>query len=147
MPMDLSAFGRIHGTPAAHCVAEASGPGLLGRLAARWADARAGMLRLAEALQALERADTALKSRAPVGASAGSAETARGPLVYWVRASEAKVDDVRVVAPTDWTFHTHGAVRTALLGVEATDTLARDVGWFVLALDPCFPWTVAVRDA
>jgi hypothetical protein len=52
-----------------------------------------------------------------------------------------------MVSPTDWTFHPRGVLPGALRGAPATTTLERDAGWLVLALDPCVPCKVEVRDA
>lgn len=130
-PRDASAFG-----------VEARG-GLLARLRARRLQAR-------RHVDALRRARVVLESRADhpsSGEGIGAAETARGPLVHWLRVEDGKVADLRVVAPTDWTFHPEGTLRDVLLGAPASPTLARDAGWLVLALDPCAPFSIEVHDA
>lgn len=140
----------------ATALAVASGPGegrrqgLLGRLRARQTDARRHATELrarAATLRAGPAESANVRHAEGPGAGAGLAWTARGPLVHWVRVAGAQIADVRVVAPTDWTFHPDGVVREALSGAAARPTLARDAGWFVLALDPCVPWEVEVRDA
>ncbi|MBS2018176.1 MAG: hypothetical protein JST00_35220 [Deltaproteobacteria bacterium] len=72
------------------------------------------------------------------------------------RREEARRDGARPLLITAFSTHlvvqpmhasrTHCA-REALLGAPATATLARDVRWLALALDPCVPFTVEVRDA
>jgi len=120
----------------------------MARLVARRVDAKDDATRLAARFGELERGVAKDRpSRASSGTGVGSARTARGPLVYWVHAGSGSVEDVRVVAPTDWTFHPRGILHEALLGTEAAPTLERDAGWLILALDPCVPWTVEVRDA
>ena len=144
----MSAFARQRESDAVRSVEAEQGGGLLARLVARRVEAKADATCLAACLEELERgvANDGL-SRAASGTGVGSARTARGPLVYWVHAAPGRVEDVRVVAPTDWTFHPRGVLHEALLGSEACSTLERDAGWLILALDPCVPWTVEVRDA
>lgn len=144
-PVDVSAYARMHDADDVRPIEAAHGRGLLARLAARRADARAGAERLVARLADVESA--ALVAAREPGVGVGAAETARGPLVYWVRATPSKVDDVRVVAPTDWTFHPRGVLRRALVGAEARGSLVRDAGWLVLALDPCVPWSIEVQGA
>jgi hypothetical protein len=151
-PVDASSLAR-HADEIE--VAEAiwhHGSGLLARLLARRAEARCVMDRLHTTLEDLlagsSRQDgrvSAIKIR--TGEGVGLAETARGPLIYRVLASSNTVDDVRVVAPTDWTFHPRGVLARAIEGVEVTPSIVRDVGWFIVALDPCVPWSIEVRDA
>lgn len=123
--------------------------GLLARLRARRRQAQTHLATLRATTERL--VDRRARSRRAYtdasGEGSGAAETARGPLVHWVRVDHGKIVDLRVVAPTDWTFHPHGTLRDALLGASASPTLRRDVGWLVLALDPCVPFAVEVRDA
>jgi uptake hydrogenase large subunit len=149
-PVDPSAYARRHASPEVQRADAEHGRGLLTRLVARTADARADARRLASCADALGRdvsASPAVAAGVAAGVGVGAADTARGPLVFWVRATDAKVEELRVVAPTEWTFHPAGALHSSLVGAEATSTLARDAGWLVLALDPCVPWTIEVRHA
>jgi Ni,Fe-hydrogenase III large subunit len=150
-PVDVSAYARHRASEEVTRAETGAGGGLLARLVARRVEARATLGRLADAMESLERREQ--DARTPPRAArlsdggAGSAETARGPLVYWARATSTNVEDVRAVAPTDWTFHPRGVLREALLGVAASPSLAHDAAWLVLALDPCVPWTIEVTDA
>lgn len=147
-PVDVSAYARQRDSDAVRSVEAEHGGGLMARLVARRVDAKDDATRLAARFGELERGVAKDRpSRASSGTGVGSARTARGPLVYWVHAGSGSVEDVRVVAPTDWTFHPRGILHEALLGTEAAPTLERDAGWLILALDPCVPWTVEVRDA
>jgi len=122
--------------------------GLLGRLIARRTQMRRDLTALYAALSTLEALDEpAPASRRTDGTGVGWAMTARGPLVYWVETERGVVHDVRLVAPTDWTFHPDGPLRDALVGQAASPTLVRDAGWLVLALDPCVPWSIEVGNA
>lgn len=144
----FAAFPTVGGEPRdASCFA--IGGGLLARLHERRRRARAHLAALAATTERL--ADRRPRSRRAYaearGEGVGAAETARGPLVHWVRVDDGKIVDLRVVAPTDWTFHPQGTLRDALLGASASPTLGRDAGWLVLALDPCVPFSIEVRDA
>lgn len=151
LPVDMSALARRSTDGGVRSVEATHGRGLLARLAARRADAAADAHRLESVARELELvSDVAPRASAEgpgAGTGVGAASTARGPLVYWVRLRPGAIDDVRAVAPTDWTFHPRGVLPQALVGAEATPALRRDVGWLVLALDPCVPWGVEVRDA
>lgn len=142
--VDASAYARRGAAGDVLHVETRHGSGLLARLVARQVEARADAARL-ESLPRPQQASR--RDRHATGEGVGHAHTARGPLVYWVRAHDGAVEDLRVVTPTDWTFHPEGVLHEALLGAEATSTLTRDAGWLVLALDPCVPWTVEVGDA
>jgi len=144
-PVDVSAYARTARCEEVVAVEARYGRGLLARLVARRADARAAAARLRLSLADLESAGRSASS--PERSGVGEAHTARGPLVYWVQGSAESIDDVRMVSPTDWTFHPRGVLPGALRGAPATTTLERDAGWLVLALDPCVPCKVEVRDA
>jgi Ni,Fe-hydrogenase I large subunit len=72
-------------------------------------------------------------------------EMARGLLVHWVRLDPAEaaspgadpqVDDCRVIAPTEWNFHPHGAVAGALATLPTSVRTGR-VRLLAAAFDPC----------
>ena len=153
-PIDVSAYARRREDEAVRTAEALHGPGLLARLLARRAEAESCARRLRERFAAFELgADTAGPS-SPVGCNVaghgvGHADTARGLLVYAVRVASAAgvIEDVRVVAPTNWTFHPKGALHRALVGAAAGLALARNAAWLVLALDPCVPCTIEVHHA
>jgi hypothetical protein len=150
-PIDVSAFARQRRCPAVADLEAEHGRGVLTRLAARAFEACAAVDRLGASLDELlawagGNGHAHAASPSP-GEGLGIADTARGPLVYRVTLGSGLVDDIRVVAPTDWTFHPRGALARGLEGAVATPTLERDAGWFVVALDPCVPWKVEVQDA
>jgi Ni,Fe-hydrogenase I large subunit len=147
LPVDMSALARQGSMERVRAVETSHGLGLLARLVARQVDALCGARRLGSLAAEAERLPEEARRATSTGEGVGEASTGRGPLVYWVRTRLGAVDDVRVVAPTDWMLHPRGTLAQALVGVEATPTLERDAGWLVLALDPCVPWSVEVRDA
>jgi Ni,Fe-hydrogenase I large subunit len=83
-----------------------------------------------------------------LGAGIGLAavQTARGLLMHCARVGDDRVDDYRIVAPTEWNFHPDGALAHGLVGTEAEDeaTLTARAGLAVLALDPCVGFAVEV---
>jgi hypothetical protein len=68
-------------------------------------------------------------------------EMARGLLLHWVQLDpQGRVDDYRVLAPTEWNFHADGALAKALTALPAHDTAA---AWcLAAAYDPCVDCTV-----
>lgn len=155
-PVDASAYARAELDPEVRQAEREHGRGLLTRLVARRVDARCANAQLERLLDRMEATPDLLEERASLNAfdaseGAGSALTGRGPLLCWVRSSgegdALQIKDVRTIAPTDWTFHPEGVVPQALVGVEATPTLARDVGWLVLALDPCVGFSISINGA
>ena len=152
-PIDVSAFARQRRRRVVADLEAEHGRGVLTRLAARALEANAVVDQLGARLAALVASRGSGEPELPhaispaPGEGVGIADTARGPLVYRVTARSELVDDVRVVAPTDWTFHPRGVLARGLEGAVATPTLERDAGWFILSLDPCVPWKVEVHDA
>lgn len=80
------------------------------------------------------------------GVGLAAVQTARGLLLHCARVSDDRVDDYRIVAPTEWNFHPDGALAHGLVGTEADDeaTLVARAGLAVLALDPCVGFDVEV---
>ena len=68
-------------------------------------------------------------------------EMARGLLLHWVQLDpQGRVDDYRVLAPTEWNFHADGALAHALTALPSHDTAA---AWcLAAAYDPCVDCTV-----
>ncbi len=120
-----------------------------GALAARF---HARMIDVAEAFRELGRADS--DAAAPCGHSPApregfaAVETSRGRLYHWVRLTgDDRIEDHRIVAPTEWNFHPTGPFIEALLGA----TISRGCGERRIVqlaglFDPCVPFRVAVRE-
>ena len=108
-------------------------PTILSRLQSRWVE----LLELASA--PLEPRAVLLECGAlPLGAGQAIAwcEMARGLLLHWVQLDEQhRVQDYRVLAPTEWNFHPDGALAQALTELDPSDTAA---AWCLAsAYDPC----------
>ena len=112
------------------------------RLSARWLE-----------LMELAAADpnTPIQSRAPLlatgslnlgkGQALAWCEMARGLLLHWVQLdADGRVQDYRVLAPTEWNFHPDGALAQALAALSPDDTAAART--LAAAFDPCVVCTV-----
>jgi hypothetical protein len=82
-------------------------------------------------------------------------EMARGLLIHWVRLDPAEAQDAtadprveacRVIAPTEWNFHPHGAVAQVLATLPPTVRPCR-VHLLAAAFDPCVGLEVERADA
>jgi len=144
VPAETGALARIQAQPWVAAVVARSGRSALARLVARVVE-----------LVAQVRPDAPPRARvagavpmAP-GAGLGWVETARGLLVHAVETGAGVVRRYRIVAPTEWNFHPHGALAAGLAGVAATseDELRRLVCLAVEALDPCVAYRVEVSPA
>lgn len=121
---------------------------LLARLESRRASALGDVERAWARLSDAERAAPGeVQPSVGPGEGTGYAPTARGLLRHCVRVRAERVEELAIESPTDRTFQSDGALRDALVGAEASPSLARDAGWLVLALNPCVPWAIEVRDA
>ena len=108
------------------------------RLSARW-------LELIEIAAASAQVAAPLLASGALHLKPGQAlawcEMARGLLLHWVQLdAEGAVQDYRVLAPTEWNFHPHGALAQALAALAPGDTEAARA--LAAAFDPCVACTV-----
>lgn len=112
------------------------------RLSARWLE----LLALANA------ASNPIDGAAPLlssgslwlakGQALGWCEMARGLLLHWVQVdAHGGVLDYRVLAPTEWNFHPHGALAQAVTALAPQDQVPAVM--LAAAFDPCVGCTVA----
>lgn len=102
------------------------------------------------ALLVLGRAQPALGAvRLPGGAGLSWVENARGLLLHQVDLAADRVLHYRIVAPTEWNFHGHGALARSLGQAPAHNrpALAQHAQWLVRSLDPCVACHVECEDA
>jgi len=72
----------------------------------------------------------------------GWCEMARGLLLHWVRLrADGRVDDCRLVAPTEWNFHPQGSAAQMLATLPA-EVDQDQVRWVLAAYDPCVTVTI-----
>lgn len=125
-----------------------TGLGLAARTLARLLELAQALTGIALALPLLMESEGASLPEGG-GTGLGQAEAARGRLFHWVRLDAGRIEEYRLLAPTEWNFHPKGAFVQGLKGAEAADaetasTLARKQG---LALDPCVGLEIEVSHA
>ncbi len=146
---ETGALSRLQGEPLVRALAglgaPSAGVGSAGRAAARCV---ARLHELAHLLAApVSRQCGALTLAA--GEALGWVHSARGLLVHRVRLQAERVDDYRILAPTEWNFHPKGALPQALDGAPATDhaMLQAHAMRLIHSLDPCVACRVETQDA
>jgi coenzyme F420-reducing hydrogenase alpha subunit len=72
-------------------------------------------------------------------------EAVRGRLIHRVVVCDEKVSAWRILAPTEWNFHSNGAFVRGLLGVKLTDDLAWKAEMLAVAIDPCVAVKIRVE--
>ena len=112
------------------------------RLQARW-------IEMLELISAPTEPTVALLSSGALPLGDGQAiawcEMARGLLLHWVQLDEQhRVQDYRVLAPTEWNFHPNGALAQALTQLKPDDAPA---AWCLAsAYDPCVQCSVNIQE-
>ncbi|WP_207062103.1 hypothetical protein [Motiliproteus sp. SC1-56] len=83
------------------------------------------------------------------GAALGWVRTARGLLLHREAIGQGRVEDYRILAPTEWNFHPRGALFQGLESWLAAppEQLQAWVAWQVLSLDPCVSHEFEVKHA
>jgi hypothetical protein len=114
----------------------------LSRLQSRWVE----LLELA--CSSGDQPAALLQSGAlPLGAGQAIAwcEMSRGLLLHWVQLDEQqRVQDYRVLAPTEWNFHPDGALACALAQLDPSDTVSAEC--LTLAYDPCVECSIHMEE-
>ncbi|RDE51323.1 MAG: hypothetical protein DVS81_06360 [Candidatus Accumulibacter meliphilus] len=119
---------------------------LQARLQARYADLR----ELAQGLTEAEQRSTWIDVlEVAEGCGLARVETARGTLLHRVELDGDRVARYAIVAPTEWNFHPQGAFVREMTGRPAATRAeaALAARRLALALDPCVPFAVTVKDA
>jgi hypothetical protein len=147
-PVETGALARQRHHPLVAALVERDGHSAATRIAARLVE----LAQLLDVLRGAVDAPVRWVRAWPLDSGAGLAavQTARGLLLHYARLDDGRVDDYRIVAPTDWNFHPDGALARGLVGTAADDEaiLAAHAGLAVRALDPCVGFDVEVtRDA
>jgi len=73
-------------------------------------------------------------------------EAARGRLVHGIQLTGEKVDDYRILAPTEWNFHPQGVAAKSLEGLDFEDEslLVEKARHLICAIDPCVAFDIKV---
>ena len=154
---DFCARPTLHGVPAeTGALARVDHPLLAAWIARHGIGAGArGLARLLELAELPGRcaagipADQALVRAWSLGAGIGMAgvETARGLLLHVVRLRAGRVDQYRIIAPTEWNFHPDGSLPQALAALPPGPDLATYARHLCESLDPCVAYAIEVRNA
>lgn len=136
---------RMSGHPLVAELWQRHGNGLLTRLAARLVELVGLPARLGQLLDGLS-SNTGVLGIGGSGVGLGQVEAARGRLAHRVKVEGDRVSRYQILAPTEWNFHPRGPLWRGLVGRPAgnADVLQRQVGFLVVALDPCVAFTVQV---
>ncbi|MBI4725330.1 MAG: nickel-dependent hydrogenase large subunit, partial [Rhodomicrobium sp.] len=89
----------------------------------------------------------AASSAATLGTGIAQVEAARGRLIHAVVLEDGRVEQYRILAPTEWNFHPDGAAARGLQRLASSqrkdlDAVAR---LFVTAVDPCVGYDVRIH--
>jgi hypothetical protein len=74
-------------------------------------------------------------------------ETSRGLLLHLVRLAGGRVDQYRIIAPTEWNFHPEGPLAEALSGCSAETDLHAAAQQIAVSLDPCVDYGITLEKA
>lgn len=146
-PAETSPFTRNRDRGLVAGLMVAHGNGLLPRLTARLVEVAALQVRLRDGLEDLGGPLEAVGTERGEGVGLARVQAARGLLVHRVVVDRGCIRDYRILAPTEWNFHPLGVVGRGLAGLPPADAdiLARQVGLFVTAVDPCVEYDVKIR--
>ncbi len=120
------------------------GPTLATRLLAAALEAPVMAECLCRAFDRLADDDPMEVDLARSGSGAGIAETARGPLAYFVEVGDGRVRMLRSVAPTQWNFHPRGPFMAALDAAPRVPDPLLAARLLAASFDPCVPLTIEV---
>lgn len=136
LPCETGAYARQHTHPLVVAFSARWGHGLIARSVARLVE----IARLAERLHAAVPGPVSAFADGATGF--GVVETARGRLAHRVRLQGDRVEDARILAPTDWNCHPRG-VMAACLGALPCDARARQRAALVVeCIDPCVAYVI-----
>lgn len=78
----------------------------------------------------------------------GSVEAARGRLIHHVELEDDEVKTYHIIAPTEWNFHPNGVLKSALRQLKGDiQSIEKQAGLLIHAMDPCVQFTLDVQDA
>jgi hypothetical protein len=144
---ETGALTRCWNHPAIAPLRAEYGSGLLVRLAARVIECGALVAELREQARAVrdENPETPGVGTAD-DAGLGMVECARGRLVHWLAVADGRVSTYRILAPTEWNFHSEGPLARGLAGARIGEgaTVRQAIELLVMALDPCLGFELAI---
>jgi hypothetical protein len=146
MPRETSPFTRRRVRKPVAGLAERYGNGLLPRLAATLVEVSELLDGLRRGLEGGELSPGPLGVSPVPGAGIALVPAARGLLVHRAAVAAERVETYRILAPTEWNFHPQGALAQGLAALAPADpeTLRRQAGLLVTAVDPCVDYDIAI---
>lgn len=131
-------LSRTVGHPLVSSLLKKYGSGLLARNVARLVELAELPAKIAMWIEVHPRRETIV--------GMGEVETARGRLVHSVRMDKGVIADYRILAPTEWNFHSDGAVTKGLKTLNSNELEERQLQahMFIEALDPCIDFEVKI---
>lgn len=97
---------------------------------------------------------TGRKAEPAIAPSAGGiglaqVQAARGLLIHRLELRQGRVYDYRIVAPTEWNFHSEGVIAQGLKQLKAEDpsALRRQAELLINAVDPCVQYNLKLTDS
>jgi coenzyme F420-reducing hydrogenase alpha subunit len=150
-PRETSPFTRRRQRAPVTDLARTLGNALLPRLAAQLLELASLQSDLRSQLGRLDEPIASPAQSPGEGVGIALVPAARGLLIHRVaidrgRITDGRISDYRILAPTEWNFHPRGVVFQGLAALPVTDadTLARQAGLFVTAVDPCVDYHVTI---
>ncbi len=147
-PAETGALARMREQPLLAAWIAQRGCGAGARLLARLLELTELPARLAECSAGILAGSIWVRAW-PLSNNTGLAgvETARGLLFHVARLREGKVEQYRIVAPTEWNFHPAGPLCQALAGLAPGDGLDARARLVAQSLDPCVAFGIEVSEA
>ncbi len=136
-------LARCHDSPLIIALSDVFGTGLLVRQAARLYELAILPQSMQEQAQNYFTPGAEKTIQAPYP-GLGIVETARGRLIHSVAFQNEHITSYKILAPTEWNFHPHGAVTQCLTALNDNADLQQQARLIVEALDPCVQYEVRV---
>ena len=138
---ETTAYSRYRTHPLIHDLSEKFGSGLLSRFVAVLLEVAVTMVSMSSS-ECASAQDPVESNRTGVG----MVEAARGRLIHYVSLDGDRVENYRIVAPTEWNFHPHGALVEGLKNLDASNRpdFEQQAHLLVYAMDPCVSYSLEV---
>lgn len=83
------------------------------------------------------------------GIGLAQVQAARGLLIHRLELRQGRIDDYRIIAPTEWNFHPEGVVAQGLKQLTAANPidLQRQAELLINAVDPCVQYALHLTDS
>ncbi|MFZ2407139.1 MAG: nickel-dependent hydrogenase large subunit, partial [Methylobacter sp.] len=83
------------------------------------------------------------------GIGLAQVQAARGLLIHRLELRQGRIDDYRIIAPTEWNFHPEGVVTQGLKQLTAANPidLQRQAELLINAVDPCVQYALHLTDS